>query len=181
MYFIGELALLALALWCWTEDRKEKYFFYILLLAWVIGKLGEADIRLESGTWHYSFSRILILLGIWGWSWQRAKRRFWILLLPTLSFLIGDLFMINEPGLIPAGTVVIYAGALLLCWLAASSYWELVAAYTGADLIKLSFTPYLYHGLVHDLELPDPFLWNFTVLSLIAVGIVKTLIIFKES
>ena len=175
MNLIGEIILLAVILWFWAEKPGGNYPVFALLLGWTLGRLLELYGEPFFQSWYYAYSRIILIILIWGWAWSHAKRRFLGWFLTTLTMAIGELFIVNEPGVLPSEHLVIYSVAFALAWLSTSSYWETVAACTGGVLSTLIFTPYFYGGLINHGELPDPFLWNFMIVCLIGLGIVKSL------
>ncbi len=159
----GELLIFFLALVTWTEKRASRKFFYLLLLAWLIGKCGELVFPVII-PWHWHFARLAAMLFFAGWAWQRAERRMLPLLFTSFFFCLETLFLVNEPGIIPHESWLFVLIPFLVAWLTARSYWGTAAAFTGGVLLNQIFKWFTYEGIIRSADFPEPIVWHLTVI-----------------
>jgi hypothetical protein len=158
----GEWVILCLALATWAEKRPSRRFFFILTVAWLIGK-GLELVYPSTTPWHWHFARLAVMLVFWVWALQRSERR--ILPFLTTSFLLSmeTLFLVNDPGVIPGGSWLFMAALVSSAWLSAKSYWGTAAAFTGALLFNQALVRFTNEGIVRYADFPDTFVWNLGV------------------
>jgi hypothetical protein len=158
----GEWVILCLALATWAEKRPSRRFFFMLIIAWLIGK-GLELVFPSPMPWHWHFARLAVMLFFGVWALQRSERR--ILPFLTTSFLLSveTLFLVNDPGVIPGGTWLFTFALLLIAWLSAKSYWGTAAAFTGSLLLNQALVRFINEGIVRYAEFPDTYVWNLGV------------------
>lgn len=158
----GEWAIFFLALATWATKRTSGRFFQMLLIAWLLGRLGEMVFP-STTPWHWHFARLMVMLFFGGWAWQRAERRILPLLFTSFVLSLETLFIVNEPGIIPYESWVFPVVLFLAARLTAHSYWGTAATFTGSILLNQVFMRFIYEGIMRRADFPEPFIWNFGV------------------
>ena len=169
---VGEAAIFTAAILTWAEGHKAYRLFFSLIFAWLAGK-GLEGIAGIFMPWHWVFARLAVMLTFLVWSWRRARSR--RLLMPfclvLISLVIVDLFTVNEPGVLAYEQWVFNGFVLLLAILTGGSFWGTAAAVTAAMLVNQILVPFFYTGIIRHADLPDPFTWNFWVITMMVFGI----------
>ncbi|MFZ3101607.1 MAG: hypothetical protein WA131_02975 [Desulfitobacteriaceae bacterium] len=169
----GEATILLLTLVTWTQRHPARRLYLSLCLAWLVGRI--VDSLMGGGVpWHLNYARLAVILVFWWWAWQKAERRFSALLLTLLSLVLLDLFLVNEPGILLYDQWISVSLCFLIAWLASASYWGMAAAVAGSVFINQALIPFVFGGIVRYVDLPDAFLWNFGVVSLMIFGFIKS-------
>lgn len=174
MFFpYGEWLLFFLVIISWSEGYPMRRWLYALSLAWLTGKALEFMI-FTGQPWHFAYSRFAVMIIFLVWGWQKTKHRFVPILLTSLLLITQDLFLVNEPGIFHLQNWLFAGMLLLVAWLSTLSFWGMAVALAGGILINQGFIPFFYGGIVSHMDLPDPFLWNFMVISVCLLGLLKT-------
>jgi hypothetical protein len=125
-------------------------------------------------TWHWHFSRLFVLLWFAWIAWRKtSERKVLPILLTGLSLLGQDLFLINEPGIFVYDQWVFALLLLFLAFLCTQSLWGMAWALTGGILLNIGFSVFFFNGIVRHYDLPDPFLWHFTITMFVSLTVIK--------
>ncbi len=169
----GELIIFLLALVTWAQRHPTHRFYLLLSLAWLIGRIIDSLI-IGAVPWHLNYARLAVMLVFWWYAWNKAERHFSALLLTLLSLVLIDLFLVNEPGILLYDQWIFAGLCFATAWLAAGSYWGMAAAVVGGILLNQGLILYVFGGIVSYVDLPDAFLWNFGVVSLTLLGVIRS-------
>jgi hypothetical protein len=156
----------------WAQRHPSACLFNLLSLAWLIGRFVDFLIIGEAA-WHINYARITVILAFWLWAWRKAEGCVLAFGLSLISLVLLDLFLVNEPGILLFEKWISAGLCFSVAWLAAASYWGMAAAVAGSVLINQVLTMFFFGGLVSHLDLPDEFLWNFGVLVLTLLGLIR--------
>lgn len=168
----GEWILLLLTLAAWAEKHPSRKQFFLLGMLWLAGKEFEGIMSL-AWVWHVDYSRLAVMLAFLIWSWRRASPNIFSFAVPTVILLVEELLLANEPGTFPTENWFFAGAVFLTAWLTTQSFWGMACSVTGSVLISQLFNLFTYGGIIQYKNLPDPFLWHFSVagLAVIALGI----------
>lgn len=168
----GEGTIFLLTLVTWAQRHPARRFYLSLSLAWLVGRIVDS-LMIGEVPWHLNYARLAVILVFWWWAWRKAKRRFSALLLTCLSLALLDLFLVNEPGILLYDQWIFAGLCFSIAWLATASYWGMAAAVAGSIFINQGLILFVFGGIVSYVDLPDAFLWNFSVVSLTLLGGMK--------
>lgn len=172
---LGEWLLFCIGFLAFTQWRGfhlDKRF-RMLPLAWILGWILENSSMVPQ-TWHWHFSRIFVLFGFVWIAWNRTPERKIVPLFLTSLILLGqDLFSINEPGIFEYDQWVFALLLMCIAYFSAQSLWGMALAIAGGILLNLGFSVFLFNGIVRHYDLPDPFLWHFSIAMFAGLAILK--------
>ncbi len=170
MFPLAEWLILALTVLAWAESHRFKKLGLTLILVWVIGKYLEG-IWVWLQRWHIYYSRLLVAAVFCLYAFTRAKRHVLPLIFTSLTFLGQNLFLVNEPGIVPMEQLVFSLIIFIVAWFTAQEYWSMAFAISGSVLLNQLFVFFCFGGIVRHLDFPDPFLWHFSASFLVISGI----------
>ncbi len=172
---LGDWLLLCIGLLSFVEWRSFSFNrgFRVLPFAWMAGWIFENSLAAPQ-TWHWHFSRLFVLLWFAWLAWKKtSERKVLPILLTGLSLLGQDLFLINEPGIFVYDQWVFALLLVFLAFLCTQSLWGMAWALTGGILLNIGFSVFFFNGIVRHYDLPDPFVWNFTITMCISLTAIK--------
>lgn len=145
----------------------------ILPFAWIVGWILENALILPQA-WHWHFSRLFVLLCFSWIAWKRTpERKVFPMLMTGLTLLGQDLFLINEPGIFAYDQWVFAFLLMCIASFSAQSLWGMALGMSGGILLNLGFSVFLFDGIVRHYDLPDPFLWHFSITALVGLAVLK--------
>lgn len=162
----GDLLLFLVTLVSWAERLSQFKLLSRLCLAWLVGKIAEGYFNIES-PWHWNLSRLAVLVVFLCLSWRRSHHRILAMIIPSVMLIAEDLLIVNEPGILPPEHLLFALGMFLTAWLTSESYWGMASGIAGSYLVSELFNLLALKGIFRYRDIPDPFLWNFVVASLV--------------
>lgn len=163
----GEWIIMILTVEAWAESRVSKRLFLMISMAWIAGKGMEAFFS-NMPLWHWHLARLAVMLVFFAWARSRAERKLIPFILASFTISVETLFTVNEPGIFPYEPWLFAVILFFVSWLTAQSFWGTAFAFTGSVLLNQGFVRFAYDGLVRHADMPDPFIWNFGVISFTA-------------
>ncbi|MEA4902379.1 hypothetical protein [Desulfitobacterium sp.] len=165
---IGEYVIFGIGLYylgC-GNTRRSRIFWGGVWLSWLTGWILES-IFPWNNTWHWHFSRVMVLGFFAGMAWQRTKgRKILPVLITASAFAAQNLFIVNEPSIFKGEQFFLGAMVLVTVVLTTHDFWGMGLALAGGILADLGISIFLFQGIVRHYDLPDPFFWNLSVLFL---------------
>jgi hypothetical protein len=171
----GEWLLFSLSLLSLTEWRMFRIDrgLRILPFIWILGLILENIVTIP-GIWHWHFSRLFVLLGFVIVAYKyNPGRKVLSLVLTSLTFLVQDLFLINEPGIFKYDQWTFAIIVSCISYFSAQSLWGMGFALAGSMLLSLWFSVFFFDGIVRHFDLPDPFFWHFGIALLTGMAALK--------
>lgn len=175
---VGEWLIFSLGIMAfveWQVFRMDSQLRF-LPLAWILGWILENSLN-QHGVWHWHFSRLFVILWFFGIAWRHLPNRKILPVFLTGLILLGqDLFIVNEPGIFSYDQWIFASILMSIAYLTTDDFWEMGYALAGGMLLNLGFSVFLYSGIVRHFDLPDPFLWHFSIGALTGiVGLAQVL------
>lgn len=173
---IGEWLLLSIGFLAWAEEPLFRIDrgLRILPLAWALGWIVEQSIMF-SPPWDWHFPRIFVLITLTVLAWQRTgeKRRFSGILLASICLVAQDLFLLNEPGIFAHDQWLFAIIFVAVAFFSTHSLWNMVLALSGGLLLSMAFTVFLFDGVVRYYNLPNTFLWHFSIGATLSIAALR--------
>lgn len=177
IYPLGEYLIFGLGLYSLVigSGQRSRMFWGGVCVAWLIGFLLEILFPWE-GAYHWHFSRAFVLTFFAAIAWKKTPgRKILPLLITAFALSSQNLFAVNEPGIIKGEQWIFGAIVLLMASIATQDFWGMGLALAGGILLDLGISVFLFQGIVRHYDLPDPFYWNLSVVSLTAFAAVRVL------
>lgn len=174
---LGESLIFSLGLYALIHGsaQRTRQFWKGVWIVWLVGYLLERFIP-WNGSYHWYFSRVLVLAFFTGVAWKNIKgRKILPSLITAFALAAQNLFALNEPGIIKGDQWIFGAIVLLTAVITTRDFWGMGFALMGGLLLDLGITVFLFHGIVRHYDLPNPFFWNLSVAFLVTVAGLRTL------
>lgn len=162
---IGEWLLLSIGFLAWAEcpffriDRSLR----VIPLAWVLGWIVEQSVTFST-TWDWHFPRVFVLIAVTIIAWKKTDgRKLLGILLTGICLLAQDLFVVNEPGIFAYDRWLFAVIFVAVAFFSTHSLWNMALALSGGMLLSMVFTVFLFDGVVRYYNLPNSFLWHFSI------------------
>ena len=179
LFPLGELLLFSVVLFAWTERLKCRCRIYLLFFAWLCGKILGSYFS-PPGVWHWDWARLAVIFFFALWAWQKAQRHTIPLLITFIALLVQDLFLLNEPGVLPGDQLFFGFATLLIACLVSHTYWETMSALSWALLLNQLCILFLYRGVVSYAKMPEPFSWHLWASTCAAGALVRFVAIKRK-
>lgn len=172
---IGEWLLLSIGFLAWAEwpffhiDRSLR----VIPLAWVLGWVVEYSVTFST-TWDWHFPRVFTLIAVTVIAWRKIEERKSLgILLTGICLLAQDLFVLNEPGIFAYDRWLFAVIFVSVAFFSTHSLWNMALTLSGGMLLSMAFTVFLFDGVVRYYNLPNPFLWHFSIGAMIVIATLK--------
>ncbi|CAA7602030.1 Hypothetical protein DEACI_2702 [Acididesulfobacillus acetoxydans] len=162
----GDMLLLVAALVAWAERLPERKMLGLLSLTWLGGRFLEGFVN-TGAVWHWSLARAAVIVVFLVMAWRRASHPMQALIVPSLVLLSQDLLIVNEPGVLPPEHWLFAAGFFLAALFTSQTYWGTAVGVSGGLVLSELFNLFALKGIVLHRDIPDPFLWHFTLAGLV--------------